>query len=104
MPISRPALKTRARTALHHHTGAEHALRVGVRKSQVGACSIHGAQTGRVFTTGPLGKSWHLTLKRDVECILVFQMHQNPASLYLYVRTYYRQANLPVCPDAFAFL
>ena len=26
-------------------------------------------------------------------------MHQNPASLYLYVRTYYRQANLPVCPS-----
>lgn len=55
----------------------------------------------QIFTTGPLGKSWHLTLKRDVEYILVFQMHQNSVSLYLYMLTYYRQANLPVCPYTF---
>ena len=69
----------------------------GVQKSRVGSCSTHGAQTGRCFTTGPLGKSWQLTLKCDVEYILVFQMHQNSVSLYLYMLMYYRQANLPFC-------
>ena len=47
---------------------------LGVQKSQVGACSIHGAQTGRFSTTGPRGKSWHLTLKHDLGYISAFQM------------------------------
>jgi len=103
MSISPPALKTHACTALRHHTGAEYELRVGGPEAP-GRCMFYTrAQTGRCFTTGPLGKSWRLTLKRDVEYILVFQTHQTSVSLYLYMLMYYRQANLPFCPYSVQF-
>ena len=103
MSISPPALKTHACTALRHHTGAEYELRVGGPEAP-GRCMFYTrAQTGRCFTTGALGKSWRLTLKRDVEYILVFQMHQTSVSLYLYMLMYYRQANLPFCPYSVQF-
>ena len=103
MPISPPALKTQACTALHDHTGAEYELRVGGPEVS-GRFMFHTRGSDRQsFTTGPLGKSRHLTLKRDVEYILVFQMHQNSVSLYLYMLMYYRQANLPFCPYSVQF-